>query len=172
MFAFPPIIDLKIDQPQSELIIDRDKTADLNLSLEQVGNDLASMVGGNYVNRFNIAGRSYKVIPQIKRVDRLTPGQLKNIYVTGPNGRLIPLSTIATLKNETVPRALLRFQQLNAVTISGVSVRPLDEALRFLEDQAPRFCPPRATCWTTPGNRASCASRAIPLSRRSVWPSS
>lgn len=141
MFAFPPIIDLKIDQPQSELIIDRDKTADLNLRLEQVGNDIASMVGGNYVNRFNIAGRSYKVIPQIKRVDRLTPGQLKKIYVTGPNGRLIPLSTIASIKNETVPRALLRFQQLNAVTISGVSVRPLDEALRLLEDQAAQILP-------------------------------
>ena len=141
MFAFPPLIDLKIDQPQSELIIDRDKTADLGLRLEQVGNDLASMVGGNFVNRFNIAGRSYKVIPQIKRIDRLTPGQLENIYVTGPDGRLVPLSTIATIRNETVPRSLNRFQQLNAVTISGVPVRPLDEALRFLEDQAAQILP-------------------------------
>jgi multidrug efflux pump len=141
MFAFPPIIDVKIDQPQSELIIDRNKTAVLGLSLQQVGNDLASMVGGNYVNRFNIDGRSYKVIPQIKRFDRLNPDQLQNIYVTGPNGQLVPLSTIATIKNRTVPRSLTRFQQLNAVSISGVPVRPLDEALRFLEDEAARILP-------------------------------
>ncbi len=141
MFAFPPIIDVKIDQPQSELVIDRDKAAVLDLSLQQVGNDLASMVGGNYVNRFNIDGRSYKVIPQIKRVGRLNPEQLQNIYVTGPKGQLVPLSTIATIRNRTVPRALNRFQQLNAVTISGVPLRPLDEALRFLEDEAVRILP-------------------------------
>jgi len=141
MFAFPPIIDVKIDQPQSKLIIDRDKTAVLGLSLQQVGSDIASMIGGNFVNRFNIDGRSYKVIPQIKRVGRLNPDQLKNIYVTGPNGQLVPLSTIATIENRTVPRSLNRFQQLNAVSISGVSVRPLDEALRFLEEEAARILP-------------------------------
>ena len=141
MFAFPPLIDVKIDQPQSEIIIDRDKAADLGLNLQQVGFDLGSMVGGNFVNRFNIAGRSYKVIPQIMRTDRLNPDQLKNIHVTGPEGQLVPLSTIATIKNSTVPRSLNRFQQLNAVTISGVAVRPLDEALRFLEDEAGKILP-------------------------------
>ncbi len=141
MFAFPPLIDVKIDQPQSEIVIDRDKVADLGLNLQQVGADMAAMVGGNFVNRFNIAGRSYKVIPQIKRVDRLNPDQLKDIYVTGPNGQLVPLSTIATIKNSTVPRSLNRFQQLNAVTISGVAVRPLDEALRYLEDEAAKILP-------------------------------
>ncbi len=141
MFAFPPIIDVKIDQPQSEIVIDRDKTAELGLDLQQVGSDMAAMVGGNFVNRFDIAGRSYKVIPQIQRVDRLNPDQLKNVYVTGPGGQLVPLSTIATLRNSTVPRSLNRFQQLNAVKISGVSVRPLDEALRFLEDEAAKVLP-------------------------------
>ena len=141
MFAFPPIIDVKIDQPQSRLVIDRDRVADLGLNLQQVGADLASMVGGNYVNRFNIAGRSYKVIPQIKRQERLNPDQLQNIYVTGPNGQLVPLSTVATIENTTVPRSLNRFQQLNAVSISGVSVRPLDEALRFLEAEAAKILP-------------------------------
>ena len=141
MFAFPPLIDVKIDQPQSEIVIDRDRVADLGLNLEQVGFDLASMVGGNFVNRFDISGRSYKVIPQIKRVDRLNPDQLKSIYVTGPDQRLVPLSTIATIRNLTVPRSLNRFQQLNAVKISGVSTRPLDEALRFLEDEAASILP-------------------------------
>jgi len=141
MFAFPPLIDVKIDQPQAELVIDREKVAALGLNLQQVGTDLGAMLGGNFVNRFNIAGRSYKVIPQIQRVDRLNPEQLKNIYISGPDGELVPLSTIASIKNSTVPRSLNRFQQLNAVTISGVAVRPLDEALRYLEDEAGKILP-------------------------------
>ena len=141
MFAFPPIIDAKIDQPQTEFIIDRDKVASLGLSLEQVGADLGGMIGGNFVNRFDISGRSYKVIPQIQRIDRLNPDQLKEIFVSGPGGKLIPLSTVATLKESVVPRSLNRFQQLNAVKISGVAIRPLDDALRFLEDEAGKILP-------------------------------
>ncbi len=141
MFAFPPIIDVKIDQPQAEFVIDRDKVAALGLNLTQVGSDLAGMVGGDYVNRFDIAGRSYKVIPQIQRVNRLTPDQLKDVYVTGPGGKLVPLSTVATMRESVVPRSLNRFQQLNAVKISGVAMRPLDEALRFLENEARKILP-------------------------------
>jgi multidrug efflux pump len=141
MFAFPPMIDVKIDQPQTEFNIDRDKVADLGLNLEQMGGDMGGMVGGNYVNRFDISGRSYKVIPQIQRTGRLNPDQLKDIYVTGPSGKLIPLSTVATLKESVVPRSLNRFQQLNAVKISGVAIRPLDEALRFLEGEAGKILP-------------------------------
>ena len=141
MFAFPPLIDVKIDQPQTEFVIDRDKVAALGLSLGQIGADLGNMVGGDFVNRFDIAGRSYKVIPQIQRVSRLNPDQLQNIYVTGPNGQLVPLSTVAALRETVVPRSLNRFQQLNAVKISGVAMRPLDEALRFLEDEARKILP-------------------------------
>jgi multidrug efflux pump len=141
MFAFPPLIDVKIDQPQAEFVIDRDKVADLGLDLEQVGSDLGAMVGGNFVNRFDIAGRSYKVIPQIQRTDRLNPDQLRSIYITGPENELIPLSTVATIRNTVVPRSLNRFQQLNAVKISGVAVRPLDEALNFLEAAAAEVLP-------------------------------
>jgi multidrug efflux pump len=140
-FAFPPIIDMKVDQPQSELVIDRDRVADLGLNLQQVGADIGSILGGNFVNRFDIAGRSYKVIPQIQRSDRLNPEQLGNIHITGPDGQLVPLSSVATISNSTTPRSMNRFQQLNAVTISGVSVVPLDEALRFLEDEAARILP-------------------------------
>jgi multidrug efflux pump len=141
MFAFPPLIDVKIDQPQSEFLIDRDKVAALGLNLETVGADVGGMVGGNFVNRFDISGRSYKVIPQIQRSSRLNPEQLRDIYVTGPSGKLIPLSTIATLRDSVVPRSLNRFQQLNAVKISGVAVRPLDEALRYLEEEAGKILP-------------------------------
>ena len=109
--------------------------------MQQVGADLTAAIGGNYVNRFNIAGRSYKVIPQIKRVDRLNPQQLENIYVTGPNNKLIPLSTVATIKHKTVARSLNRMQQLNAVAISGVPARSIDAALKFLEDEARKILP-------------------------------
>src|SRR5688572_30265622 len=140
-FFFPPIIDTKIDQPQAEIVIDHDKVAAMGLNLREIGADISAAVGGNYVNRFNISGRSYKVIPQVKRSERLNPDQLKDIYVTGPDEKLIPLSTIASIQNKTVPRSLNRFQQLNAVTISGMSGLPVDQALKLLEDEAAKILP-------------------------------
>src|SRR5215469_12154966 len=140
MFQFGDI-DTKIDQPQAEIDFDHDKVAALGLDMQQVGADLTAAIGGNFVNRFNISGRSYKVIPQIKRVDRLNPQQLENIYVTGPNNKLIPLSTVATIKHKTVARSLNRMQQLNAVTISGVPARSIDATLKFLEDEASKILP-------------------------------
>ncbi len=140
-FAFPPVVDVKVDQPQAEIIVDRDKVAALGLNLSDVANDISAMFGGNYVNRFSIDGRSYKVIPQIKRVNRLNPEQLTSIYVTGPEGKLIPLSSIATVEYKTVPRSLNRFQQFNSVKISGVAISPLGEALSFLEEEAAKILP-------------------------------
>src|SRR5262249_937324 len=112
--------DVKFDQPQAEVVFDRDKLRPPGVELAQAGGDSSTMVGGNYVNRFSIQGRSYKVIPQIKRSERLTPEQLSEIYVTGPGDRLVPLSTFATMRSTTEPRELKRFQQLNAVRIQGV----------------------------------------------------
>ncbi len=135
--------DLKFDQPQTEVVFDRDKVRSQGVDLSQAGQDLSTLLGGDYVNRFSIQGRSYKVIPQAKRAERLTPDQLQNIYVTGPDDRLVPLSTFATLESTTEPRELKRFQQLNAVRIQGV-VPPqvsLDQALRFLEDEAAKILP-------------------------------
>ena len=130
--------DLKFDQPQAEVIFDRDKLRSQGVDLSQAGQDLSTMLGGDYVNRFSIQGRSYKVIPQIKRADRLSPDQLTDIYVTGSGDQLVPLSTFATLQTTTQPRELKKFQQLNAVRIQGVIPPPvpLDQALRFLEDEA------------------------------------
>ncbi len=136
-------IDLKYDQPQSEIVFDRDKVASLGLNLSQVGADLSTMLSGNYVNRFSIEGRSYKVIPQVTRLERLNPAQLKDFYVSGPDKKLVSLSTFATLKTTTEPRQLNRFQQLNAVKISGV-IKPtitLDAALKMLEDEAAKILP-------------------------------
>jgi multidrug efflux pump len=134
-------IDTKIDQPQSEIVFDHDKVSAMGMDMQQVGADLSASIGGNYVNRFNIEGRSYKVIPQIKRVDRLNPEQLENIYVSGPNNQLIPLSTVASNHHKTVARTLNRMQQLNAVTISGVPAGSLDSALKFLETEARNILP-------------------------------
>ncbi|MEI6225558.1 MAG: efflux RND transporter permease subunit [Deltaproteobacteria bacterium] len=141
IFAFPPLIDVKVDQPESEVVIDREKVAQLGLNLQTVGQDLSAAVGGNFVNRFSVDGRSYKVIPQVARADRLNPEQLKDIYVTGPNGQLVSLASIATIRDSVAPRSLNRFQQLNAVKISGVAIRPLDDALRYLEDEAATILP-------------------------------
>ncbi|TVR53345.1 MAG: multidrug efflux protein [Puniceicoccaceae bacterium] len=141
IFAFPPIVDARIDQAQTEIVLDRDKIGALGLTLESVGRDLAGMVGGGFVNRFNVAGRSYRVIPQVTRLERLTAEQLGHLHVTGPEGSLIPLSSVAAFQDQVQPRSLNRFQQLNAVKISGVSIRPLDEALRFLEDEAAGLLP-------------------------------
>jgi multidrug efflux pump len=139
--------DLKFDQPQAEVVFDRDKVRSLGVDLSQAGRDLSTLLGGDYVNRFSIQGRSYKVIPQLKRSERLTPDQLSDIYVTGPEGRMVPLSTFATLETTTEPRELKRFQQLNAVRIQGVIPPPvsLDQALAFLETEARAILPPGFT---------------------------
>ena len=135
--------DVKFDQPQVEVVFDRDKLRSQGVSLSQAGLDLSTLLGGDYVNRFSIQGRSYKVIPQIKRAERLTPDQLEQIYVTGSEDRLVPLSTFASLRTSTEPRELKKFQQLNAIRVQGVVPPPvpLDQALGFLESEASKLLP-------------------------------
>jgi len=142
MFIFADT-DVKFDQPQTEVVFDRDKLRSQGVDLSQAGQDLSTMLGGNYVNRFSIQGRSYKVIPQVKRVERLTADQLSQIYVKGSSDKLVPLSTFATLRTTTEPRSLNKFQQLNAVRIQGVIPPnvPLDQALTFLENEAKQVLP-------------------------------
>jgi multidrug efflux pump len=146
-------IDTKIDQPQAQIVFDHDKVSAMGLDMQQVGADLSASIGGNFVNRFNMEGLSYKVIPQLKRVDRLNPEQLQNIYVTGPNNQLIPLSTVARIKHQTVARSLNRMQQLNAVTITGAPVGSVDTALKFLEDEAHKILPAGYVIDYTGGSR-------------------
>ena len=141
-FAFPPITDVRIDQAKTEIVLDRDKIASMGLSLQQVGADLSSMLSGNFVNRFNIDGRSYKVIAQVERSRRLTDSQLEDLHIAAAGGQLMPLGAVATLRHEVEPRTLNRFQQLNAVKLSGVAPRSLDAALRVLEEAASRILPP------------------------------
>ncbi len=140
-FAFPPVSDVLIDQGKVDIVLDRNKIASMGLNMAQIGGDLAAMLGGNYVNRFSLQGRAYKVIAQAERTSRLTADELRSIYVTGPQGGLVPLSSIATLKNEVEPRTLNRFQQLNAVKISGVPTRSVEDGLAVLEKAAAKILP-------------------------------
>jgi multidrug efflux pump len=135
--------DMKFDQPQAEVVFDRDKLRSQGVDLSQAGRDLSTLLGGDYVNRFSIQGRSYKVIPQVKRTDRLTPDQLSQMYITGSDDKLVPLSTFASLRTTTEPRELKKFQQLNAVRIQGVIPPPvpLEQALNFLETEARAILP-------------------------------
>src|SRR4051795_7628110 len=146
-------VDTKIDQPQARIVIDHDKVSSMGLDMQKIGADLSASIGGNYVNWFNMEGLSYKVIPQIKRVNRLNPEQLDQIYVSGPNNQLIPLNTVAHTEHTTVARSLNRMQQLNAVTISGVPAGSVDAALKFLEDEAHRVLPPGYVIDYTGGSR-------------------
>jgi multidrug efflux pump len=133
--------DLKYDLPQVEIDIDKDKVASMGLSLTDIARDLGSMLGGGYVNRFINDGQSYRVIPQVERGQRLNAAQLLDYHVRGPAGQLIPLSTIATLKDTVQPRTLNRFQQLNSVKITGVGPS-IDLALKKLEAKAAEILPP------------------------------
>ena len=146
-------IDTKIDQPQAEIVFDHDKVSTMGLDMQKVGADLSASIGGNFVNWFNMQGLSYKVIPQVKRIDRLNPEQLSDIYVSGPDKKLIPLSTIATVQHKTIARSLNRMQQLNAVTISGVPSGSVDAALKFLEDEAHKVLPSGYAIDYTGGSR-------------------
>jgi len=135
------VLDMKVDQPDYQLSIDREKVADLGLNMQQVINDLGTLLGGGYVNRFNMAGQSYKVIPEVKRNERLTPEDLTKLYVTGPDNKLIRLDQIATLTHSTAPRSISRMQQLNSVKISAVSGKPLSETLEWLETESKEILP-------------------------------
>jgi multidrug efflux pump len=141
-FAFPPVLDVRIDQERAELVLDRDKVASMGLTMTAVANDLSSMLSGNFVNWFTIDSRSYKVIPEVERKSRLTPEDLRNIHVTGPHGELVQLSAIASIKRSVEPRSLNRFQQLNSIKLSGVAPRSLDNGLKVLEEAAGRILPP------------------------------
>lgn len=141
MFAFPPMIDLKIDQPNASLVIDKERVATLGLDLRTVTSDLSILLGGNYVNRFNMDGYSYKVIPQVKRTARLNPEDIEDLYVTGYMGNLIRVTDFASVETTTVPRSLNRMQQMNSVKISGQTTTSLDEALSYMEAEAEKIMP-------------------------------
>ncbi|MFS1524765.1 efflux RND transporter permease subunit [Microbulbifer sp. 2304DJ12-6] len=135
--------DLKIDKPKVVIEIDRDKAATMGVEMVDLGRDLGAMLSGAYINRFSLDNRSYKVIPQVERVDRLAAQQLGQYYIRAINGDLVPVNTLVTLRETVEPQQLKRFQQLNAVTISGVPRADitLGEALSVLKNAASEILP-------------------------------
>jgi multidrug efflux pump len=136
--------DLKIDLPRTRIELDRRKVADLGLDMADVGRDLAVLLAGGYVNRFDYAGRSYKVIPQVEGSSRQTPEQLLELKVRTRDGGTVPLRSLAELRTEAAPRVLTRFQQRNSAKVYGVVAPGVtkEEALRALEEAAAGILPP------------------------------
>ncbi len=130
--------DLDFNQPVVRVAIDRTKANDLGVTMQQLGATLATLLGGNYVNRFNLEGRSYQVIPQVPRGLRLSPESLDGYYVPSASGQQIPLSTLVTIQNGTDPNALSHYNQLNAATFQAVPMPgvTVGQAVDFLESQA------------------------------------
>ena len=133
--------NLKLDQPQATLDIDRDLVADMGLTQQDVGSSLGAALGGGYVNYFSIAGRSYKVIPQVLQRDRLNPDQVLAYYLRAGDGTLVPARTLAQIKTSTVPEAINHFQQLNSATIAGAPGVSQDTALKFLRNALQEVAP-------------------------------
>ena len=133
--------DLKIDKPQTTVVVDRDLVSTLGLTNQDIGGALGAALGGNYVNYFAIAGRSYRVIPQVLQVDRLNPHQVLDYYVRAPDGSVIPAGTLASLKNQVVPESINRFQQLNSATLSGATGMAQGDAIKFLRDTLAEVAP-------------------------------
>jgi len=133
--------DLKIDKPQSTVVVDRDLVSTLGLTQQDVGGALGAALGGGYVNYFSIAGRSYRVIPQVLQVSRLNADQVLDYYVRAPDGSVIPAGTLASLENQVVPESINRFQQLNSATISGATGMAQGDALKYLRDTLAEVAP-------------------------------
>jgi multidrug efflux pump len=133
--------DLAFNQPTVKVKIDRPKAQDLGVNMQQLGGTLATLLGGNYINRFNLEGRSYQVIPQVPRSQRLSPESLGSYYVGTASGQQVPLSTIVSIETGTDPNALTHYNQLNSATFQAVPMPgvTVGQAVDFLESEAKKL---------------------------------
>ena len=140
-FAFLDI-DLAFDKPEVVVDIDREKAAQMGVSMQDLGTTLASLLGEGEINRFTIDGRSYKVIAQVERAYRDNPGWLDSYYVRSENGQMVPLGTLIRVSDRARPTKLNQFQQLNSVIIQGVPIVSMGEAVdtitQITREEAPR----------------------------------
>ena len=129
---------VEFNRPKATIIIDRDRAGILGIEMDDLGQDLATLLGGNHVNWFNFEGRSYKVIPQVEREFRASQSMLDDYYVRAGDGSLVPLSTIVSFERSVEPSERLQFQQLNAVALEGVPAPgvSMGDAITFLEETA------------------------------------
>jgi multidrug efflux pump len=134
LFVFS-IMDLKYDGGNMTLSVKRDLAGRYGISMQDIGQTLSAMMGNGYVNRINIEGRSYEVIPQAERKDRTGPESLEGYYLTAADGRSVPLSSLVDISVTPQPRALPHFNQMNSLTISAVTPpgSPIGNAVNFLQ---------------------------------------
>ncbi|HWD60559.1 MAG TPA: multidrug efflux RND transporter permease subunit [Stellaceae bacterium] len=130
--------DLDFNQPTIRVDVDRSKANELGVTMQSIGDTLALLVGENYVNRFNLEGRSYEVIPQVPRADRLNQDTLTRYYVKSAAGDPVPLSNLVKVSTTTAPNSLTRYNQLNSATFQAVPMPgvTMGQAVDFLEQQA------------------------------------
>ena len=135
--------DLKIDLPQVRIKVDRERVADLGLDLAEVGRQLGVLLAGDYVNRFAVEGRAYKVIPQVGGNAREIASQLLDYKVRTRGGMQVPFSSVASLETSAAPRTLTRFQQADSFRVYGGVVPGVTkaEALHTLEMAARAILP-------------------------------
>ncbi|MCP3468538.1 efflux RND transporter permease subunit [Bradyrhizobium sp. CCGUVB23] len=133
--------DLEFNQPVVRIKVDRSKANELGITMQNIGNAVATLLGGNYVNRFNLQGRSYQVIPQVPREQRLSPESLGNFYVKAATGAMLPLSTVVSIETATDPNALTHYNQLNSATFQAVPMPgvTIGQAVDFLDGEAKKL---------------------------------
>ena len=140
-FAFLNV-DLAFDKPEIVVDIDREKAAQMGVSMQDLGGTLAILLGEGEINRFTIDGRSYKVIAQVERPYRDNPGWLSNYYVKSESGQMVPLSTLISVSDRARPTKLKQFQQLNSAIIEGVPIVSMGEAVETItqiaREESPR----------------------------------
>jgi len=134
---------IDIDRPTVSVEINRDRAGDLGISMASIARDLGTLLGGGYVNRFSMEGRSYKVIPLVSRDYRRDADMLKDYYVRSASGKLVPLSTVVTLKQSVEPTDRTQFQQQNSLVIQGITSPKvaLGDALEYLTTLAKQELP-------------------------------
>lgn len=138
-----PDVSLKTDQPQIDIKVDRDKAADMGVSMSAIANSLNLLLGEPVVTRFTMQGRSYDVVPELLPQYRRLPQQLNNINVHTNTQKLVPLSNLVRITNIVGPRRLQHFQQLRAAHITA-SLTPgftLGDALTTLNNMAKQSLP-------------------------------
>lgn len=134
---------INLDRPVTSIRVDRDRVADLGLTMADVGQALSTMLGEGHVNRFSMEGRSYKVIPQVAQEHRLDASMIGNYYVETDSGEQVPLSSLVSFERSVEPSKRTQFQQLNSLTLEGVP-RPgvaLGNALAWLSQTAEETLP-------------------------------
>ncbi len=127
--------DLKIDQPQTTIVLDRNRIAELGLDVATIGNNLNWLLGGTFVNYFSVQQRSYRVMPMVVRDQRLTASQILDYPIANIGGVPIKLSSVATLSHQVVPEQINHFQQLGSTTLQGITAPgvTVDTAYRYLQ---------------------------------------